>query len=101
MKDIYISAFNRRFLEPLVESKLPVKIGFTTENLFTNEQFDYLCKDVHFVCFHWTILDYKAIEHLRKNNIKIYTYTNEGEFILNHMLQYKVDGIVSNIKIDL
>ena len=101
MKDIYVSAFNRRFLDPLVESKLPVKIGFTTENLFTNEQFDYLCKYAYFVCFHWTILDHKAIEHLRKNNIKIYTYTNKEEFILNHMLKYKIDGIVSNVKINI
>lgn len=101
MKDIYVSAFNRRFLDPLVESKLPVKIGFTTENLFTNEQFDYLCKYAYFVCFHWTILDHKAIEHLRKNNIKIYTYTNKEEFILNHMLKYKIDGIVSNNKLEL
>ena len=42
----------------------------------------------------------KAIEHLRKN-IKIYTYTNKEEFILNHMLKYKIDGIVSNVKIEI
>ena len=101
MKDIYISAFNRRFLDPLVESNLPVKIGFTTENLFTNKQFDYLCKHAYFVCFHWTILDHEAIDYLKKKNLKIYTYTNKEAFILNHMLKYKIDGIVSNNKLEL
>lgn len=101
MKKIYISAFNRKFVQPLLEANLPIKIGFTTENLFTLKQYDYLCKDCSFVCFHWTILDHGVVNHLKSKHIQVFVYTNKEPFILKHMLQYKIDGIVSNEKIEI
>ena len=101
MKKIYISAFNRKFVKPLLEEKLPVKIGFTTENLFTIDQYEYLCKDCVFACFHWTILDENVIKYLKSKNIQIFAYTNKDEFIFKHIFDYKIDGIVSNIKINI
>ena len=101
MKKIYISAFNRKFVQPLLEANLPIKIGFTTENLFTLKQYDYLCKDCSFACFHWTILDHGVVDHLKSKNIQVFVYTNKEPFILKHMLQYKIDGIVSNEKIEI
>ncbi len=101
MKKIYISAFNRKFVKPLLEEKLPVKIGFTTENLFTIDQYEYLCKDCVFACFHWTILDKNVIKYLKSKNMQIFAYTNKDEFIFKHIFDYKIDGIVSNIKINI
>jgi glycerophosphoryl diester phosphodiesterase len=101
MKKIYISAFNRKFIDPLLEETLPVKIGFTTDNLFTIDQYDCIFKDCEFVCFHWTVLDEDVIKHLKSKNIQIFAYTNKDEFILNHILYYKVDGIVSDIKVNI
>lgn len=101
MKKIYISAFNRKFVKPLLEEKLPVKIGFTTENLFTIDQYDYLCKNCVFACFHWTILDENVIKHLKSKNIQVFAYTNKDEFIFKHIFDYKIDGIVSNIKVNI
>ena len=101
MKKIYISAFNRKFVQALLEANLPIKIGFTTENLFTLKQYDYLCKDCSFVCFHWTILDHGVVDHLKSKKIQVFVYTNKEPFILKHMLQYKIDGIVSNEKIEI
>lgn len=101
MKKIYISAFNRKFIDPLLEETLPVKIGFTTDNLFTIDQYDCIFKNCEFVCFHWTVLDEDVIKHLKSKNIQIFTYTNKDEFILNHILYYKIDGIVSDIKVNI
>jgi len=101
MKKIYISAFNRKFIDPLLEEKLPVKIGFTTDNLFTIDQYDCVFKDCEFVCFHWTVLDENVIKHLKSKNIQIFAYTNKDEFILNHILYYKIDGIISDIKVNI
>lgn len=101
MKKIYISAFNRKFIDPLLEEKLPVKIGFTTDNLFTIDQYDCVFKECEFVCFHWTVLDENVIKHLKSKNIQIFAYTNKDEFILNHILYYKIDGIVSDIKVNI
>ena len=101
MKKIYISAFNRKFIDPLLEEKLPVKIGFTTDNLFTIDQYDCVFKECDFVYFHWTVLDENVIKHLKSKNIQIFAYTNKDEFILNHILYYKIDGIVSDIKVNI
>lgn len=101
MKKIYISAFNRKFIDPLLEETLPVKIGFTTDNLFTIDQYDCIFKDCEFVCFHWTVLDENVIKYLKSKNTQIFAYTNKDEFILNHILYYKIDGIVSDIKVNV
>ena len=101
MKKIYISAFNRKFIDPLLEETLPVKIGFTTDNLFTIDQYDCIFKKCEFVCFHWTVLDENVIKYLKSKNMQIFAYTNKDEFILNHILYYKIDGIVSDIKVNI
>ena len=54
MRRIYISSFNNRFIRPLVESKLPVHIGFTTFNSFSGVDWKWLVQHCHFVCIHWT-----------------------------------------------
>jgi len=95
LRRIYISGFNRKFVKPLLESKLPVRIGLTTVNSFDKEDLEYLTKNINFVCFHWTALDSENIEMLHKKGIIVYSFTSEEGYILEYMKKFKLDGIVS------
>ena len=100
---LYISGFDRCFIDHInhfrefIENGL--HIGFTTENLFPINQLEGLIAHCSFVCFHWTSLDHSIIRYLQDKNILVFAYTCKDTFILNHMLQYKLDGIVSNYSI--
>ena len=96
MEKIYVSSFNRKFVQPLAESLLPVNIGLTTENRFTIEELTFLCKYIKFACFHWTILDEEAIKMLHEHQIKVFTYTCKEDIIQRYMMRYDIDGIVTN-----
>lgn len=100
LRRIYISGFNRLFVKPLLESNLPVRIGLTTSNLYEKEDLDYLTRNVYFVCIHWTALNHKNIEMLHQKGVIVYSYTCENEYILDYMMQYKLDGIVTNYFIE-
>ena len=96
LRRIYISGFNRHFVKPLLESKLPVRIGLTTENLYKKEDLEYLSRNMYFVCLHWTALNHENIEMLHQKGIYVYAYTCKDQYILGHMKQFKIDGIVTN-----
>lgn len=96
LRRIYISGFNRNFVKSLLESKLPVCIGLTTENMYDKEDLDYLTKNMNFVCLHWTALNHENIDMLHQKGIIVYSYTCKDAFILQYMKQYKLDGIVTN-----
>lgn len=93
---LYISGFNRKFVAGLNNPQYRFHIGLTTENGFTIEQLRMLCQEVKFVCFHWTALDKEAIDFLHEKGILVFSYTCKDDFILNHMLEYDIDGIVTN-----
>ena len=96
LRRIYISSFNCKFVDPLLKSQLPVKIGFSTANLYDKNQLELLCNNVNFVCVDWTALDHDSIEMLHEKGIYVYAYTCTNEYVLNYMKQYKLDGIVTN-----
>jgi|SRR6056300_299375 glycerophosphoryl diester phosphodiesterase len=96
MNRIYISGFNRLFVDIVASYNYHIQIGFTSNNMFSIEQIDTLVSHCGFVCLHWTALEPFLIEHLQKKHIKVFSYTCENEFSLKHMLQYNLDGIVSN-----
>ena len=96
MDRIYVSGFTRGFVTDLLQYKLPIHVGFTTGNRFTLEQLDLLCKDMSYVCIHWTALDAAAIEYLHNKGMLVFSYTCEDAFSLNHMMNYRIDGIVTN-----
>ena len=93
---IYISGFNRKFVKDMKQPHLRYHLGFTTENTFSIDQLDFLCKDMDFVCLHWTALDKEAVDFLHSKGILVFTYTCKDDFILKHMLDFDIDGIVSN-----
>ena len=99
LKKIYISGFDRRFVDIFVDSQLPIHIGFTTENNFPLEQLKHITKHCSFACLHWTALDNDAIKFFKKNKIAVYSYTCKEDFILQYMKQFDLDGIVTNYPI--
>ena len=96
MHRIYVSGFNRGFVADLLQYNLRINVGFTTENMFTLDQLDMLCDRMSYICLHWTALDADVIAHLHKKGILVFAYTCKDNFILNHMLDYDLDGIVAN-----
>ena len=100
IRKVYISGFNRYFVDFISKSNLNVNIGFTTENTFTLEQVLPLIENCSFFCVHWTALDHEIIQYLHKENILVFAYTCKDKFILNHMMQYKLDGIVTKFLIN-
>lgn len=94
--NVYISSFNSLFHKKLDTCKLPIKIGFTTETLFDVESFSSITEGLDFVCLHWTTLHKDIIQHCKNNNILVFSYTVKDDFILNHMRNFEVDGIISN-----
>ena len=99
LERVYISGFNRHFVQSLKNSKLPVKIGFTTGNNFTAEQLIFLTEGLQFVCIHWTSLDARNIEAMRDRDIEVFSYTCGNNLTLEHMRTFSLDGIVTDYPI--
>ena len=93
---IYVSGFNRHFVKPLLDSNIPVKIGLSICNSFEKNELEYLTRKMKFVCMDWQSLNHENIEMLHKNGIFVYSFTCSDEYILQHMKQFKLDGIVTN-----
>ena len=96
MRKIYVSGFNRCFVDLLKPYNLPINYGFTSENNYTIPQLNVLMEGMQFVCLHWSILDKKSVDYFNKNNILIFVYTCKDDYILNYIKRFNVDGIVSN-----
>lgn len=96
MKRIFVSGFTRLFVDSIVSSNLDIHIGFTTSNCFTREQLSVLIKNCSFVCIDWSSLEHSTIDFLHSQGILVFSYTCHNEFSMNHMLQFPLDGIVSN-----
>jgi len=96
LQRIYISGFSRHFVKPLLESKIPVKIGLSICNSFEKDDLEYLIRNMNFVCMDWSSLNHENIEMLHHKGIFVYTFTCSDDYILQHMKQFKIDGIVTN-----
>jgi glycerophosphoryl diester phosphodiesterase len=96
IKKVYVSGFNRYFVDFIAESNLNINIGFTTDNSYPIEQLNSLIDKCSFVCLHWTTLDHETIKYLQQQGILVFSFTCENKFILNHMNKFKLDGIVTN-----
>ena len=54
---------------------------------------------IKFFSICWTMLNNKTCAILHGMGIKIFTYTCENDTILNKILRYNIDGIVTNYKL--
>jgi glycerophosphoryl diester phosphodiesterase len=94
--NIYISSFNRRYLDLIGNYNLPIKKGFTTGTIFNEDDFVNLTIDIDFLCLHWTSLNRESITFCKQNNILVFSYTVDNNFVLEHMKKFDVDGVISN-----
>ena len=97
LTNIYIGSFNRKHLHKLLNKNL--KLGYITENCFTNDEIDILTKNMTFISFNWSITDEDLITYCKSKGLLVFVYTikniSEYELISN----FKIDGFVSDIKI--
>lgn len=102
LTNIYLASFNTLILNDLYKLNNEYQIGLITENLFENEILIYYINkyNLKFVSFHWTMLDKYMIDFLHVNNILVFTYTCKNNNILLFMNEFKVDGIITNYKIN-
>lgn len=100
-ENILIASFNLKHLDAINALNLDYKLGFITENNFTNDIYLQLIDDYNLsaICIHWTTLDKESIQFLKNLHVAVYTYTLKNYMILSKMLEYDIDGIVTNYKI--
>ena len=100
--NIVIASFNLKHLEILFALDNELQLGFITANNFSDTlycklgQMDY----IDFVCINWPMLDHESIELIKLLGMKIYSYTCSNKKILERILEYNIDGIVTNFKIN-
>lgn len=98
---IFISSYDTSIIQPILDSKLKIHIGFTTENTFSVDQIEFITEHCDFVCYHWTALDLHSISYLRKKGILVFAYTCKNSFIENHMKKFNIDGIITNYPLQI
>ena len=95
---ILIGSFNLRFLERLYEQDITYNLGIITENVLPDEIYKHYISTINiaFVSFHWTVLNNRTIRYLHLNNVLVYSYTCKNDNIKGFIMEYDIDGIVSN-----
>ena len=98
LDNIIITSFNLNHLK-LIGKRIIVKKGLITENIFDTSRLVNILNNIQYLVISWTMLDEKTIKYAHSLGIKVFAYTVKNEMILNHILKYKVDGIVSDCKL--
>ena len=98
---IWFASFNIKHLELLCRDNSSHKLGFITGNILPHEMINELIQnyDLSFVCFDWNAFDQQCADFIRSRDILVFYYTVTSPTVLNLMSDYKIDGIVSNIKL--
>lgn len=92
-RNVTFCSFNRKLIYALPHM---FQKGSTFETTFTENEFEYITRDVNAVLLHWTCLDHNFITYCRQKDIKVYTYTHKEDKELEYMCRYNVDGIITN-----
>ena len=97
---ILIGSFNLKLLERLYQQDDTYNLGIITENVLPEEIYKHYIATINiaFVSFHWTVLDNKTLRYLHMNNVLAYSYTCKNDNIKKFIMEYDIDGIVSNYK---
>lgn len=98
-QNIYIGSFNINHLLTLKETG--AKLGFITCSKYTVTQYCDLIRKLHFITVDKSILDTDVVNICRGLNKKIFVFTCKDQLDENYIRMFDVDGIVSNIKLDL
>jgi glycerophosphoryl diester phosphodiesterase len=100
--NIVIASFNFMHLEILFALDSELQLGFITDNNLSDGMYSKLrdLNSINFVCVNWSGLDHESIKIIRLMGMKIYAFTCSNKAILESMLEYNIDGIVTNFKIN-
>uniref|UniRef100_A0A6C0BTZ8 GP-PDE domain-containing protein n=1 Tax=viral metagenome TaxID=1070528 RepID=A0A6C0BTZ8_9ZZZZ len=98
---ILIGSFNLKHLDIIHTLDISIKLGFITDNNLSDALYFELSKlnYLYFIAVSWNMLDIDTISLLKLQGIKLFVFTCANELILSHILNYQVDGIISNFKI--
>lgn len=96
---IYIASFNTQHLNIFKNSTYDFKLGFITGNTLQENELTPIVQKLNFICIHWSMLEKKMIDVCKNMSIKVFTYTCKNNSILSHIMNYRIDGIVSDIKL--
>ena len=99
--NLYIASFNLEHIKLLYDYFPDITYGFITGNNFDSNIYYSILqrKYIKFFSICWTMLNNKTCAILHGMGIKIFTYTCENDTILNKILRYNIDGIVTNYKL--
>ena len=100
--NIYIASFNFKhlFLLSFYQNnlnRLDYKIGAITSNIFDRHTCADLFDTLDFICIDWTMLDVEMLSWCRQKGIQIFTYTCKNRHSYECIMNYEVDGIVTDI----
>jgi len=109
LDNIILCSFNKKHIDAInvynnknkytINHPKYIKKGFITENIFDIDDLKHLTQNIEYLIFHWSMLDENTIKYCKTHNIKVFCYTCKNKHILKEMLEYDIDGIVSDILI--
>ena len=101
--NLYIASFNIEHIDQIYKHIPNISYGFITGNNFDSLLYYSILRRpyIKFFSICWTMLNNKTCSILQDIGVKIFTYTCENDTILEQMLRYKIDGIVTNYKLSL
>lgn len=95
--NVVVASFNRYHIQALSYSYLDWKIGFITSNTFLDFEYDLLLNNCDFISVHWPMLSCDLINSAQKSKKRVFVFTCDSKEVNNHIIQYPIDGIVSDI----
>jgi len=101
-QSIYIGSFNFKYLSILKFYKNNIAdfnyhIGAIIDNIYEKHTFPELFNNIQFICVDWNMLDKELIIWCKKHNIHVYSYTCKNIETYRHIMNYEIDGIVTDI----
>lgn len=91
--NVYFCSFNRQLLR-LLDANF--KKGSTFETIFNSDELDTITDGMSVVFVHWTCLCDSLIEHCKKAGVEVFTYTHKEQMELKYMMNFDIDGIITN-----
>lgn len=99
--NLFIASTNRNHLQTCLHSGLNLKLGLITDNTFLSTELGYILQNVDFIVVDIECLSQDYVKTLKTHNRKIFVYTCKKEYHYEFIKPFKVDGIVSDILLDL
>ena len=96
---ILVSSFNHNHLIQLHKLMPSLNLGFITSNQLSIISLSIIMENINYLIVHWDALNVNTINWCKSNNIKVFTYTMNNKTVLNYMLNFDVDGIISDWKL--